>query len=360
MFRFEVHVRITEQTAANPADSFLFSKLFEGDGSGMVGGSGHIPNFCGEMGDPFAGTSAAEALLRCGLMDELVSRKEDNLFGPQSSWEVGFSSDWTVFGSGSGDPPEEQSSPWSSEEDQNPFEFDNEESQNLWDSLCGSSDPYNPFHFSACTSTRTKRGEEPGEGCDGTEEEVLGPGVNILVSRSDSETSWSSSGGSSLSEEAEDLLRFFTTSDPYDPMSFTACSSTSSPPAPPTADTTLLEEEEDEEQQLWESLNTHRDPFHPLNFQACLQSASAEVPPRGHQNPTRPSLHQRASTHRHPETTTVPWTRPRRSDKPTKQPGPAHKKVTQNYPRKPQLDQCDCWSRDQLLSQGTKSPADVV
>lgn len=365
MFRFEVHVRITDETgqhiqhmssAANPSDSFLFSTLFDGDSSVMVGGSGHISNFCAEMGDPFAGKATAEALLSslraeelcCGLVDEFVSRtsgKEDKMFGPQSGWEMGFSGDWSVFGSCSGEPPEEdQSSPWSSEEDQNPFEFDNEESQNLWESLSGSSDPYNPFYFSACTSTRTNEGKqgttEPEDGCDGTSEEVLVPGVNILVSRSDSESSWGSSDGSTLGEEAEQLLQFFTSSDPYDPMCFTACSSTTSLPVPPATDPALpSSSSEDEEEQLWKSLNTHHDPYHPLNFQACLQSASAEAPPREQQKPPRtrpgtskPSLPERPSKQRHPETTTVPWTRPRKSDNTKSQPGPAHKTViTQNY-----------------------------
>lgn len=354
MFRFEVHVRITDETgqhlqrmstAANPSDSFLFSTLFDGDSSVMVGASGHISSFCSEMGDPFAGRSTAEALLSslraeelcCGLVDEFVSRTSgrEDLFGPQSSWEMGFTSDWNVFGPCSGDPPEEdQSSPWSSEEEQNPFEFDNEESQNLWESLSGSSDPYNPFYFSACTSSRTTKGKEgapePEDGREGANEEVLAPGVNVLVSRSDSEISWGSSDGSALGEEAEQLLQLFASSDPYDPLCFTACCSTSSLPAP---DTSLpSSSSEDEEEQLWKSLNARHDPYHPLNFQARLQSASAEA--WEHQKPTRtrpsrPSLRERPSSHRHPETTTVPWTRPRKSDKTNRQPGPAHKKVAQ-------------------------------
>lgn len=352
-------MRITDETGqhiqhmsatSNPSDSFLFSTLFDGDSSMMVAGSGHIPDFCSEMSDPFTGRSTAEALLSslraeeicCGLVDELVSRtsrKEDKMFGAQGSWEMGFSSDWSVFGSCPGEPPEEEQScsPWSSEEDQNPFEFDNEESQNLWESLSGSSDPYNPFFFSASTSTRTtKQKQEAAELQDRGEpsrEEVLVPGVNVLVSRSDSEISWSGSDGSDgspLSEEAEQLLQLFSSSDPYDPMCFTACSSTSSLPAPPLTDPSLpppSSSSEEEEEQLWKALGSHQDPYHPLNFQACLQSASAE---QTQQNPpiaSKPSLQKRPSTHWHPQTTRVPWTRPRKSDKTKEQPGPVHKKV---------------------------------
>ncbi|CAF90316.1 unnamed protein product [Tetraodon nigroviridis] len=318
MFRFEVHVRITDETgqhiqhmsaAANPSDSFLFSTLFEGDSGVMVGGSGHISNFCSEMGDPFAGSLRAEDLC-CGLVDGLVSRtsgKEDKMFGAQSSWELGFSGDWNVLGSCSGDPAEEEpSSPWSSEEDQNPFEFDNEESQNLWESLSGSSDPYNPLYFSACTSTRSSQGRpaasRPEDGGGGSSDQVLAPGANQLVSRSDSEISWGSSDGSTLGEEAEQLLQLFSTSDPYDPMCFTACPSTAPPPGP---DAPPPPPSEDEEEQLWKSLSARQDPYHPLNFQACLRSGSAEPqkPTRTRARTSRPSLQERASHHRHPETT---------------------------------------------------------
>lgn len=364
MFRFEVHVRITDETgqhiqhmsaAANPSDSFLFSTLFEGDSGVMVGGSGHISNFCSEMGDPFAGRSTAEALLSslraedlcCGLVDGLVSRtsgKEDKMFGAQSSWELGFSGDWNVLGSCSGDPAEEEpSSPWSSEEDQNPFEFDNEESQNLWESLSGSSDPYNPLYFSACTSTRSSQGRpaasRPEDGCGGSSDQVLAPGANQLVSRSDSEISWGSSDGSAVGEEAEQLLQLFSTSDPYDPMCFTACPSTAPPPGP---DAPPPPPSEDEEEQLWKSLSARQDPYHPLNFQACLRSGSAEPqkPTRTRARTSRPSLQERASHHRHPETTTVPWTPPRKADGSDRQPGPAHKKVTPGYNHRVLVQSC--------------------
>lgn len=427
MFRFEVHVRITDETgqhiqhmttAANPTESFLFSSLFDGDNSVMVGGSNPLSNFCADVGDPFAGKSTAEALLSslraddlcCGLVDDFVSRttsKEDSIFlGHQSSWKMGFPGDWNIFVSSSDSSTssdgchksservfkqdiskesvfkqdtseEERSSPWSSEEDQNVVEFDSEESKALWESLSKSSDPYNPFFFSACISTNTNMGKSKSEARDSSDtdlmavskasEEMLGPrGLNIWVSRSDSESSWSSwasSDGSSpdIDEESERLLEFFSSPDPYNPMCFTACTvSSTSPrnttstvskqqaslPAPPSKSDTDTEEkessflpssEDDEEEQLWKSLSPKDDPYHPLNFQACLQSSPTAALQSGESqevhhtnNPamkgkkcekeaktgknsraTKPTLPERHLKHHfHPEKTLVPWKRP--------------------------------------------------
>lgn len=353
MFRFEVHVRITDETgqhiqhmstASNPTESFLFTSLFDGENGVMVGGSNPLSNFCAEVGDPFAGKSTAEALLStlraddlcCGLVDDFVSRtsgKEDGIFlGHQSSWKMGFPGDWNIFVSSSESSSsndackqdiskekvfkqdtseEERSSHWSSEEDQNVVEFDSEESKALWESLSKSSDPYNPFFFSACISTNANMGKNKSEAkdCSDTDlmsvskvsDEMLGPpGLNIWVNRSDSESSWSSwasSDGSSPDidkEESERLLEFFSSPDPYNPMCFTACTVSStlpqttttvskqqpSFPAPSSKSDTDTDEKEnsfppsseDEEEQLWKSLSLKDDPYHPLNFQACLQS----------------------------------------------------------------------------------------
>ncbi|XP_035520423.1 protein phosphatase 1 regulatory subunit 15B [Morone saxatilis] len=354
MFRFEVHVRITDETgqhiqhmstATNPTESFLFSSLFDGDNGVMVGGSNPLSNFCADVSDPFTGKSTAEALLSslraddlcCGLVDDFVSRttgKEDGIFlGHQSSWKMGFPGDWNIFVSSSDSSSssdachkssekvfkqdtseEERSSHWSSEEDQNVVEFDSEESKALWESLSKSSDPYNPFFFSACISTNTNMGKSKSEAMGSSDtdlvsvskagEEMSGPrGLNIWVSRSDSESSWSSwasSDGSSpdMDEESERLLEFFSSHDPYNPMCFTACTVSSTTPqttttvsgeqaalpAPPPKSDTDTEEressfppssEDDEEEQLWKSLCSKDDPYHPLNFQACLQSSPA-------------------------------------------------------------------------------------
>ncbi|KAF7654880.1 hypothetical protein LDENG_00063610 [Lucifuga dentata] len=437
MFRFEVHVRITDETgqhiqhmstATNTTESFLFSSLFDGDNRVMVGGSNPLSNFCTEVGDPFPGTSTAEALLSslhaddlcCGLVDDLVSRtagKEDGIFlGHQSSWKMGFPGDWNIFvsstdSSGTDDTchmsaekvfkqdiskdkvlkrdisEEEKSSHWSSEEDQNVIEFDSEESKALWESLSKSSDPYNPFFFSACISTNANMGKSQTEARDSSDadcvsvrkagEDLLGPrGLNIWISRSDSECSWGSSDGSCADldkEESERLWEFFSSpGDPYNPMSFTACTvSNASPqtpaatlshpqgvqqaslPAPAAKSDTDTEEkessipassEDDEEEQLWKSLCRNDDPYHPLNFQACLQSPPAttvqpgrdpdalciqtkQIPPtlskkqekdaaipRRRSRTPKPTLPERQIKHHsHPDQVQVPWKRPGRS-----------------------------------------------
>ncbi|XP_034541989.1 protein phosphatase 1 regulatory subunit 15B [Notolabrus celidotus] len=423
MFRLEVHLRITDETgqhiqhmsaAASQTDSFLFSSLFDGENGVMVGGSNPLSNFCADVGDPFTGKSTAEALLSslrgddlcCGLVDDFVSRttgKEDNIFlGHQSSWKMGFPGDWNFFVSSSDtssdgchkscekvfkQEEEERSSHWSSEEDQNVVEFDSEESKALWESLSRSSDPYNPFFFSACISTNTNMGRSKREAKDGdaadimsvskATEEMFGPrGLNIWVSRSDSESSWSSWASSDSSspdidkEESERLLEFFSSpEDPYNPMCFTACTvTTTSPktphtstapepsPGPPSKSDTDTEEktssfppssEDDEEEQLWKSLGLKDDPYHPLNFQACLKSSPTTSPPQSGRDPaplgensppmkgqkcekqsetlqkpraTKPSLPQRGvKQHSHPEQTRVAW----------KRPGPATPPVTE-------------------------------
>lgn len=415
MFRFEVHVRITDETGqhiqhmtttANTSESFLFSSLFDGDNTVMVGGSNPLSNFCADVGDPFNSKSTAEALLSsfraddlcCGLVDDYMTRtttgKEDGIFlGHPSSWNMGFPGDWNIFVSssdcsGSSDTchkngeklskqdiskekvfrqdtsEEERSCHWSSEEDQNVVEFDSEESKALWESLSKSSDPYNPFFFSACISTTsTSMGKSNSERRDSTDtdimsvskasEEVLGPrGLNIWVSRSDSESSWSSWASSDCSspdidrEESERLLDFFSCSnDPYNPMCFTACTVSSKPPqtstkqqaslpAPLSKSDTDTEEkessfppfssEDDDEEQLWRSLCQKDDPYHPLNFQAHLRSSStttlqseegAEKETRKTTpqkcRPTKPILpERRLKHHSHPNKIVVPWKRP--------------------------------------------------
>ncbi|KAM3610127.1 uncharacterized protein V6R79_025800 [Siganus canaliculatus] len=398
MFRFEVHVRITDETGqpiqhmsttTNPSDSFLFSSLFDGDNGVMVGGSNPLSNFCADVGDPFAGKSTAEALLSSLRVDDFMSRtsgKEDGIFlGHQSSWKMGFPGDWNIFVSSSDTSSssdschrssesvfkqrdmgfkqdtseEERSCHWSSEEDQNVAEFDSEESKALWESLSNSSDPYNPFFFSACISTNTKMGKAKSEASDTdvvsvskAGEELLGPrGLNIWVSRSDSESSWSSwasSDGSSpdIDEENERLLEFFSSPDPYNPMCFTACTSSNTPPqtststvskrraslpAPPSTEdkesSITPSSEDDEEEQLWKSLSPTDDPYHPLNFQACLQSSShtknplttskkqTKTPDRS--QVTKPSLAERPlKQHSHPDKTLVPWRRPEQTPSP--------------------------------------------
>lgn len=209
-----------------------------------------------------------------------------------------------------------------------------------------------------------------------TSEEMLGPrGLNIWVSRSDSESSWSSwasSDGSSpgIDEESERLLEFFSSPDPYNPMCFTACTVSTAPqntttvskqqaphPAPPSKLDTDTEED-DEEEQLWKSLCTKDDPYHPLNFQVCLQSSQtttlksgkgqdtldvhtkksptkgkkcekgAKMPRRSKvTKPTLPDRHLKS--HSHPDKTLVPWKRPGQTqDKKKSKDSTTEKKVT--------------------------------
>lgn len=418
MFRFEVHVRITDETgqhiqhmttATNPTESFLFTSLFEGDNGVMVGGSNPLSNFCADVGDPFTGKSTAEALLSslraddlcCGLVDDFVSRtggKEEGIFlGHQSSWKMGFPGDWNFFVSSSESSSssdmchksseevftqdisremvfkqdaseEEKSSHWSSEEDQN-TEFESSESKALWESLSKSSDPYNPFFFSACISTNTNMGKSKSEARDYSDtdlvpvskvsEEMLGSqGLKNWVSRSDSESSWSSwasSDGSSPDidkEESERLWDFFSSpEDPYNPMCFTACTVSNTTPQTitvskqeaPKYDTDTEEKEssippspEDDEEELWKALCLTDDPYHPLNFQACLQTSPKSTLQREDSDAldvhytqissrkgkklakefhksriVKPSLPERQiKCHSHPDTTLVPWKRP--------------------------------------------------
>lgn len=413
MFRFEVHVRFTDETgqhiqhmgtAANPTETFLFSSLFEGDNAVMVGGSNPLSNFCADVGDPFTGKSTAEALLSslraddlcCGLVDDFMTRstaKEESIFlEHQSSWKMGFPGDWNIFVTSSDSSndgchvngekvfrqdlskekvfkqdtsEEERSSHWSSEEEQNLVEFESEESKALWESLSKSSDPYNPFFFSACISTNANMGKSKSEKRDSTDidimsvskasEETIGSrGLNIWVSRSDSESSWSSWASSDGSnpdvdkEESERLWDFFSSpEDPYNPMCFTACTVSSatvskqqqaSLPAPEEKESSVppSSEEDDEEEQLWKSLCQNDDPYHPLNFQARLQTSSTtrllqqnpDIPNVSHaKNPptkgkkgakafrksrdAKPTLPKRQLKHHsHPEKTLVSWKRP--------------------------------------------------
>lgn len=321
MFRFEVHVRITDETgqhiqhmstAANPPESFLFSSLFDGDGGMMVGGSSPLSN-------PFSMKSGKE-------------------LGHQSSWNIFVSSN---DGSSSGDPceragsEEDRSSQWSSEEDQNLVEFHNEETKALWESLSRSSDPYNPIFFSACISTNKILGkEEHGEtdlrsGSMAGEEMLGPPGLKMWVSRSDSESSWSSSDGSSvMDEDTECLLEFFSSPDPYNPMCFSASTGTQKapPPAPPPRWHTETENspssEGDEEEQLWKSLRSEEDLCRP---QVHLHSS---LKPPASTKTSKPSLPVRRFQHHcHPDRTLVPWKRPGQTRKTDGNPSSAQKKV---------------------------------
>ncbi|XP_034031720.1 protein phosphatase 1 regulatory subunit 15B [Thalassophryne amazonica] len=274
MFRFEVHVRITDETgqhiqhmstATNSTESFLFSSIFDGDAGVVVAGSNPLSDFCTDIGDPFSGKSTAEALLSSlqaddlcrELVDDFVSRtagKEEDIFGGHhTTWKMGFPGDWNIVVSSTDGSStngrcqvfkkesfkekldtseEDRSSPWSSEEDQS-MEFESEETRALWESLSKCSDPYNLFFFSESISTNGNMKESKSDRMSvGTTEEL-----HSWLSRSDSETSSSSWGSSENSwidldtEESNGLWESFTScNDPYNPMNFTACTTTNRPP----------------------------------------------------------------------------------------------------------------------------------
>ncbi|XP_053742804.1 protein phosphatase 1 regulatory subunit 15B [Synchiropus splendidus] len=375
MLRFEVHLTISDEagqhiqhmsSTSNQTESFLFSTLFESNSGVMVGGSNPLSNLCADMGDPFGGTTT-EALLSslraddlcCGLVDDLVARatgKDDAVFH-QSSWNMGFPGEWNIFVSssdlsGSSDSSqksqlfqaerakeraseeEEWGSQWSSEEDQGLVEFNSEESKALWESLSQSSDPYNPLFFTACISTNMGRSESETQGGEGAGpalpmEEPVTPDPKALISRSDSDISWSSSEGSSPDIDTE-LLDLFQGSDPYNPMCFTACLTTA--PKPETPPKTATEEESgfstsssedhdnDEEDELWKSLSFSDDPFHPLNFQAgrhsspvaCSQPAGGPTVRAKKIKKKTPRRPERAAPHG-AEQTLVHWKKPKPS-----------------------------------------------
>nr|XP_057931447.1 protein phosphatase 1 regulatory subunit 15B [Doryrhamphus excisus] len=281
MFRFEVHLRITDQMGQHiqhsPAESFLFSSLFDGDGDED-------------------GKTTAETLLSSLATDDLCCG-----LAPDEGVYVGFRSDWNIFVSGStasnedkfftGAFPKESIFQQDTSENESGDDdiMDSKESDEPWESLSTCKDPYNPVFVSTCLSSNvTKSLNEPGDDASRgkTAEEMSG--LKMWVSRSDSDSSWSSWSSSDVSggdlEESERLLEFFASpDDPYNPMCFTACTISKAPPPPVSVSATspafkpdseegescLVSSSEDEEEPV-KALNRKDDPYHPLNFQAPL------------------------------------------------------------------------------------------
>lgn len=342
MFRFEVHLRITDESGQHiqhmdPPNSFLFSSLFDGDAGMMVGGS-HP-----DSAEALLSSLRGEELCR-GLVDDLVSRTS----GKESGWKVDFHGDWGLFSS-SGD----TSSQWSSEDDQTQTELDCEESRALWESLSSCSDPYNPLFFSASFSTGSCTVEaEP---------------AKVLVSRSDSEVSWSGSDSSGLNEESEKLLELFSSADPYNPMCFTASISSTAELRPrgqktagsetlrPCADAEEdkdeeekveeeeededveekqqqqqqeeeVEEENEEEEWPWNSLHLHSDPPANTPFKDCVHSQERNLSDRK----PRPSK-AKSRHHCHSRQTWVPWKKPGVEENKESNTGSAQKQVSNHW-----------------------------
>lgn len=310
MFRFEVHLRITDEHIQHmdPPNSFLFSSLFDGDGGVMVSGSQR------DSAEALLSSLRSEELC-CGLVDDLVDDLVSRSSGKESGWTVDFHGDWSLFSSSG-----EASPQWSSEEDQNQTEVDSEESRALWESLSSCSDPYNPLFFSASFSTGSRTmGLEP-------EPREVEPS-KVLVRRSDSEVSWSGSDSSGLSEESEKLLELFNSTDPYNPMCFTA---STSPVAEPlswikkaagseTLRPCVDPEKEEDEEWLWNSLCLQGAP--PANTPFTCNQAGK---PRGR----KPRLSKtKFHHHSHPEQTWVPWKKPGAAESRKSNTGSARKQV---------------------------------
>lgn len=288
MFRFEVHLRITDETgqhiqhmtsgSGDPSDSFLLSSLFENNKNIVVGGSKFAR-------DPFDVSSHSRAVLSslvndepfCSLVDDFVSHatecltdSEDLYIGDRSVWKHKY--DWGVLGGS--------------------------------ERKCGESSC--PISFTACVSgfsskeiVKHEKASADPDSCALSAEDAQGAGQPQLLGQfSDSEFSWGSTDSSCLEGEREendklwDLLTSST--DPYHPLHFTACVVTKKSKAEVTPKPAVVTESptpsqstvstssdsskpgsEDEEEALWRSLSQNDDPYHPLNFRAPLQSSPA-------------------------------------------------------------------------------------
>lgn len=339
MFRFEVHLRITDETgqhiqhmtsgSGDPSDSFLLSSLFENNKNMVVGASKFAR-------DPFDVSSHSRAVLSslvndepfCSLVDDFVSHatecltdSEDLYIGDRSLWKHGY--DWRKCG----------------------------------ESSC-------PISFTACvsgfSSKEIVKHEKASADPDSSAGDAQGPGQaqSLLGHFSDSEFSWGSTDSSCLEGEREendklwDLLTSST--DPYHPLHFTACVSSvvtkkskvevipkqaevspkpsqvvAESPTPSQSTVSASSDSskpgsEDEEDALWRSLSQNDDPYHPLNFRAALQSSPASTKHsfdstqnktkfqhlKSSKPPLRPRKAARHCCHKSSETlSVVPWRR---------------------------------------------------
>ncbi|XP_048025142.1 protein phosphatase 1 regulatory subunit 15B [Megalobrama amblycephala] len=302
MFRFEVHLRITDETgqhiqhmtsgSGDPSDGFLLSSLFENNKNIVVGGSNPLSKF---GRDPFDVSSHSRAVLSslvsdelcCSLVDDLVSHAteclndtEDLYIGDHSMWKHGY--DWTVLGGS--------------------------------ERKCGESTCTFTAHVSGFSTKEFVKHEKPISDPDlssSSTEDVPAPcQVQSVSHLSDSEFSWGSTDSSCFEgerEESDKLWELLTSStDPYHPLHFTACLSSAvaeksktqvvSKPESPTSQSTAStgsesskpgSSEDEEEEALWRSLSQNDDPYHPLNFRAPLQSSLATPIPSKHESKTR-------------------------------------------------------------------------
>lgn len=298
MFRFEVHLRITDETgqhiqhmtsgSGDPSESFLLSSLFENNKNMVVGGSNPLSKF---GRDPFDVSSHSRAVLSslvsdelcCSLVDDFVSHAteclndtEDLYIGDHSVWKHGY--DWTILGGS--------------------------------DRKCSENTCTFTAHVSGFSTKEFVKHQKPIGDPDLTTDVQASCQVQSVGQFSDSsEFSWGSTDSSCFEGEREendklwDLLTSST--DPYHPLHFTACLSSAVPeksktlvvskPESPTvsqstastgSDSSKPGSEDEEEEALWRSLSQNDDPYHPLNFRAPLQSSPATPIPSKHESPS--------------------------------------------------------------------------
>ncbi|XP_036417616.1 protein phosphatase 1 regulatory subunit 15B [Colossoma macropomum] len=288
MFRFEVHVRITDDagehiqhissSSRDAPDGFLLSSLFENNKSG----------------DPFDLDSHSRSVLSslvndelcCSLVDDFVSRATECLSDSEELY-IGEPCSW----------------------------------KHSWNVLTGSEGAYKddlcPVAFTACVSSLYQKDFQKQDDLLAGLERSLSSSSTDSSHRpcqqesggqsSDSEVSWGGSDSSCVEVDKEDNDRLWDlltkSTDPYHPLHFTACvssavtdqrraqessstgqekhmSSACQSSASLSSDTseqgsTGTVSSEDEEDSLWKSLSLNDDPYHPLNFRAPLHSRAA-------------------------------------------------------------------------------------
>ncbi|XP_062861165.1 protein phosphatase 1 regulatory subunit 15B [Trichomycterus rosablanca] len=337
MFRFEVHLRITDDTGehiqhmtnatSDSADGFLLSSLFESNRNVVVAGSSPLSKF---TSDPFDLNSHSKSVLSslvnddlcCSLVDDFVCRAtgcltddEDICVGDQYGWKHSF--DWNFHKNSEGIYTNDSS-------------FTNCLSSLFGNDIQKQDDCHTGLEFNISTSKITGQGP-------------------------DSDLSWGSSDGSCTDverQESDGLWDLLTRSnDPYHPLHFTACLTSaisnqqkkqctslsigvSSCSESSEQENTGANNSEDEEEALWKSLSRDDDPYYPLNFRAPLKSSQVcmddqdegsadfhQLNPKTTRYPTnarcrKPCLMPRkVVNHRCPllcveKLTTVPWKRP--------------------------------------------------
>lgn len=333
MFRFEVHLRITDDTgehiqhmtnAHGDTEGFLLSSLFESNKNVVVAGPSPLSSF---NKDSFKLNSNSRSVLSslvnddlcCSLVDNLVSHateclndNEDACIAEHFSWKHSFdwnfhtglesradegcvpylyeketqkqsdccralesNSSWLKFKS----PNSDSEFSWGSS-DSSSIDKEREDSDGLWDLLRCPNDPYHPLHFTACISSAVANRERTPTGSHQQENEF----ASI-------------------------------------PFSVSCCSDSSEQGNTETVNS------EDEEEALWKSLSWDDDPYHPLNFRAPLNSAHASID--SHENSPKTSrdttsirhakpllMKRQVTCHRCPQLCVekpakVPWKRPR-------------------------------------------------